>query len=252
MRVKTTRAMGERTSRAVGGVRAAWLLYTLSVAWNCSSKQNAAVRDSTSVAAAASKSTSGTDAVRPDRRRSLLFVGTSITAGLGLDPDSAYPALIQLKIDSAGLPFTVTNAGSSGETTAGLLERLDWLLRGDFDVMVLETGANDGLRGIPAASVRSNIETALRRIAIARPNARVILVQMEVLPNLGPRYAAEFHAVYAEVAKANQVTLMPFLLEGVAGRTNLNQGDGIHPNNAGERIVADNVWKALLPVLTGR
>jgi acyl-CoA thioesterase-1 len=216
----------------------------------CAPNRDAPARDS-GAAAPVSKSSPAPapGAAAANQVRSLLFVGTSLTAGLGLDPDSAYPALIQRKIDSAGLPFSVTNAGVSGETTAGLLERLDWILRGTFDVLVLETGANDGLRGIPAASVRANIQAALSRIAASRPNARVVLVQMEVLPNLGPRYAAEFHAVYPEVAKTSHVTLMPFLLDGVAGRANLNQGDGIHPNDVGERIVAANVWRTLEPVL---
>jgi acyl-CoA thioesterase-1 len=115
--------------------------------------------------------------------------------------------------------------------------------------MVLETGANDGLRGIPAATVRQNITTALSRIRGKRPDARILLVQMEVLPNLGPRYAAEFHAVYPDLAKQPGVLLVPFLLDGVAGRTELNQSDGIHPNQRGERIVAETIWKSLKPVL---
>ena len=184
-----------------------------------------------------------------DTRRTVLFVGTSLTAGLGLEPDSAFPSLIQQKIDAAALPVSVVNAGVSGETTSGLLERLDWLLRAPFDVMVLETGANDGLRGIPAATVRQNITTALSRIRGKRPDARILLVQMEVLPNLGPRYAAEFHAVYPDLAKRPGVLLVPFLLDGVAGRTELNQSDGIHPNQRGERIVAETIWKSLKPVL---
>ena len=136
----------------------------------------------------------------------LLFVGTSLTAGLGLEPDSAYPALIQRKIDSAGLPFEVTNAGVSGETTAGLLERLDWLLRADFSVLVLESGANDGLRGIPTETMRRNLQTAIDRIRAKRPDARILLVQMEALPNLGPQYAREFHDVFPELARKNDIT----------------------------------------------
>ena len=182
-------------------------------------------------------------------RRSVIFVGTSITAGLGLEPDSAYPSLIQQKIDSAGLPVSVVNAGVSGETTSGLLQRLDWLLRGNFDVLILETGANDGLRGIPAGTVRQNIQTAVNRIKASRPSARIMLVQMEALPNLGPRYAADFHAIYPELSKELGVPLVPFLLDGVAGRSELNQSDGIHPNQRGERIVANNIWKSLRPVL---
>ena len=182
-------------------------------------------------------------------RFSLLFIGTSLTAGLGLEPDSAYPLQIQRKIDSAGLPFDVTNAGVSGETTSGLLDRLDWLLRGKPDVIVIESGANDGLRGLPVAAVRTNLQQALARIHAALPQTRVALVQMEVLPNLGPQYARDFHAVYPELAAANHVTLLPFLLADVGGRRDLNQGDGIHPNYAGERIVANAVWRALEPLL---
>jgi acyl-CoA thioesterase-1 len=180
-------------------------------------------------------------------RRGLLFVGTSLTAGLGLEPDSAYPMLIQAKIDSAGLPYEVTNAGVSGETSAGLLDRLDWLLRGRFDVLVLETGANDGLRGIPTATLKRNLETAIDRIRAARPEAQLVLVQMEALPNLGPEYASAFHALYGDVAREKRVPLLPFLLANVAGHRELNQSDGMHPNHVGEHIVAENVWRGLEP-----
>ena len=181
----------------------------------------------------------------------MLFAGTSLTAGLGLDPDSAYPMQIQRKIDSAGMRFEVVNAGVSGETSSGLLDRLDWLSRANFDVLVLETGANDGLRGIPTATLKQNIETAIDRIKASRPDARIALVQMEVLPNLGPKYASDFHAVYTKVAKEKGVTLLPFLLANVAGHRELNQADGVHPNYVGERIVTDNVWRGLRPVLEG-
>jgi len=179
----------------------------------------------------------------------LLFIGTSLTAGLGLNPDSAYPQLIQEKIESAHLPFDVVNAGVSGETTAGLLRRLDWLLKGNFDVVVVETGANDGLRGTSVATVKENLRTILSRIRTARPKARVLLVQMEAPPNLGPAYTQGFHALYADVAKETGATLIPFLLQGVAGDRDLNQADGIHPNQRGEHIVADNVWRSVEPVL---
>lgn len=180
----------------------------------------------------------------------MLFVGTSLTAGLGLDPDSAYPQLIQQKIDSASLPFEVVNAGVSGETTSGLLQRLDWLMRGNLDVIVVESGANDGLRGTPVATVRENLRTILARIKMAHPSARIILVQMEAPPNMGPQYTRAFHQMYADIARESGATLMPFLLNGVAGNRNLNQADGIHPNQRGEHIVAENVWRTLEPVLT--
>jgi acyl-CoA thioesterase I len=182
----------------------------------------------------------------------VLFVGTSLTAGLGLDPDSAYPQLIQHKLDSAGLGYEVVNAGVSGETSAGLLRRLDWLLRGTFDIVVLETGANDGLRGTPVATVRRNIRTIVDSIRVTRPSTQLFLVQMEAPPNLGERYTREFHALYGEVAQESGATLLPFLLEGVAGNSALNQGDGIHPNMQGERIVAENVWRGLSPALAAK
>ena len=191
----------------------------------------------------------GATAVAAPGTHTVLFVGTSLTAGLGLNPDSAYPQLIQQKIDSANLPFATVNAGVSGETTAGLLRRLDWLLKGSFDVVVVETGANDGLRGTPVATVKENLRTIVSRIRSTRPNARVLLVQMEAPPNLGPQYTRAFHAMYGDVAKETGATLIPFLLQGVAGDRELNQADGIHPTQRGEHIVADNVWRSIEPVL---
>jgi acyl-CoA thioesterase-1 len=207
-----------------------------------------ASRSAPATGADGSVSTSATASGRPV----VLFVGTSLTAGLGLDPDSAYPQLIQQKIDAAGLGYEVVNAGVSGETSAGLLRRLDWLLRGTFDVLVLETGANDGLRGTPVATVRRNIRAILDSVRATRPTARLFLVQMEAPPNLGAKYAREFHDLYVEVARETGATLLPFLLDGVAGNSALNQGDGIHPNMQGERIVADNVWRGLSAALSGK
>jgi acyl-CoA thioesterase-1 len=191
---------------------------------------------------------SSTSADRPV----VLFLGTSLTAGLGLDPDSAYPARIQEKLDSARMNFEVVNAGVSGETAAGLLRRLDWVLRRPASVIVVETGANDGLRGQTVASTKATIGKILDRIAKEQPSAKVLLVQMEAPTNLGARYTTAFHAMYPAVASERGVTLLPFLLDSVAGVPSLNQADGIHPNNVGERIVADNIWRGLQPVLAGR
>jgi acyl-CoA thioesterase I len=182
-------------------------------------------------------------------RHTLVILGTSLTAGLGLDPDQAYPALLQQHIDSAGLPFTVDNAGLSGETSAGALRRVDWLLRVPIDVLVLETGANDALRGLDVDSTRAHIDSLVRTVARAQPGARICLVQMEAPPNLGPQYTKAFHAMYPAVARAEGITLLPFLLQGVAGRPALNQADGIHPNVKGAQIVAATMWRALEPVL---
>jgi acyl-CoA thioesterase-1 len=184
-----------------------------------------------------------------EARRTILFIGTSLTAGYGLDPDSAYPQQIQQLIDSAGLEYNVVNGGVSGETSSSLLRRVDWLLRQPFDLVVIETGANDGLRGVPIETMQGNIQQIIQKIRDARPNARIALIQMEAPPNLGIGYTQRFRRVFPDLAKQTGVMLLPFLLEGVAGRRELNQADGIHPNYEGERIVARNVWKGLRPLL---
>jgi acyl-CoA thioesterase I len=202
---------------------------------------------STPASAPTSRAASGRG--RPSSKKQLLFIGTSLTAGYGLEPDSAYPQLVQQKIDSAGLPFEVTNAGVSGETTSALASRLDWLLRGNFDVVVLESGANDGLRGIPVEGMRANLVSIISRIRGEHPNARVMLVQMEAPPNMGSQYTVAFHDAFPAAAREAGVPLLPFLLDGVAGRPALNQGDGMHPNMTGEHIVASNMWRSLEPIL---
>ncbi len=191
---------------------------------------------------------STTDSATVATRR-LLFVGTSLTAGLGLEPDEAYPALIARRIDSLGLPYRVVNAGSSGETSAGALRRIDWLVREPVDVLVLETGANDGLRGLSVDSMRANVQAIIDRVRATSPNARILLVGMEAPPNLGPRYTSEFRKVFPELAERNDAVLLPFLLDGVAAVDSLNQPDGIHPNAAGSRRVAETVWGALRRLL---
>jgi acyl-CoA thioesterase-1 len=179
----------------------------------------------------------------------IMFVGTSLTAGLGLEPDQAYPALIQQKIDSAGLHYRVVNAGVSGETSAGALRRMDWLLRDPVSVVVLETGANDGLRGQEPDSIRANIQAMIDTIRARQPSARILLVGMNAMPNLGRAYVAQFQAIYPALARTNGLPIVPALLEGVGGVDSLNQADGVHPTAQGQRRLAANVWKTLLPLL---
>lgn len=199
--------------------------------------------------AAASRDGNGATTAPPDSARprpTVLFIGTSLTAGFGIELSQAYPAVVGRMLDSVGRPARIVNAGVSGETSAGAVRRIDWVLRTPADVIVVETGANDGLRGLSVASLKVNVETLLDRIRALQPRARVILVQMEAPPNLGPRYTKEFHDLFPAVAKDKGVELMPFLLDGVAGDPDLNQDDGIHPNASGARIVAANVTSALL------
>ena len=179
----------------------------------------------------------------------VLILGTSLTAGLGLDPDSAYPAALQRLADSTGYRVHIVAAGLSGETSAGALRRVEWLLRDNADVVVIETGANDGLRGLQVDTTRANLVGIIRKVRSANPAARVLLAQMEAPPNLGQRYTRDFHDTFLTVAREEQVPLIPFFLEGIAGVRDLNQDDGIHPNEEGARRAARNMWKALAPVL---
>ena len=185
-----------------------------------------------------------------DSRPAIVFLGTSLTAGYGLpDPSLAYPALIQAKLDSAGRRFRVINAGISGESSAGALSRIDWLLTHDtVAVLVVETGANDGLRGQEPDSVRARIQAIFDRARRANPPPRLVLAGMEAPPNLGDQYTRRFRAVFPDVARANGAALIPFLLAGVAGVDSLNQADGIHPTASGAKLVAANVWSVLEPV----
>ena len=180
----------------------------------------------------------------------IVFLGTSITAGLGLDPEQAYPAIIQRKLDSAGFRYQVINAGVSGETSAGALTRIDWILRQAPAVLVIETGANDGLRGQSPRSVRSNIQAIIDRTRATSPDTEIILAGMQALPNLGDSYVRQFVAIYPELAATNQLRLIPFILDGVGGVDSLNQADGIHPTPQGQEIVGQNVWRVLEPVLS--
>jgi acyl-CoA thioesterase I len=182
----------------------------------------------------------------------VVFLGTSLTAGLGLAPSQAYPAVIQRRLDSLHLPWRAVNAGVSGETSAGALRRLAWVMRQRPAILVVETGANDGLRGMDPDSTRANLEAIVRRARAADPGVTIVLAGMAVPTNLGPRYEAAFRRIFPEVAAREHLALIPFLLEGVGGVDSLNQADGIHPTAAGARIVAGNVWRVLEPLIEGR
>jgi acyl-CoA thioesterase-1 len=190
---------------------------------------------------------STTAATTPSNKKSILFFGDSLTAGYGLsDPtDDAYPAVIQHKIDSIKLPYNVINAGNSGETTAGGLGRIDWVLKQKTDIFILELGANDGLRGIPVKETTKNLQAIIDKVKAKYPNAKIILTGMQVPPSMGADYCNSFKAVFAQLAEKNKIGLVPFLLTNVGGIPKLNQADGIHPTPEGAKIVANNVWKIL-------
>ena len=183
--------------------------------------------------------------------RTLLFFGDSLTAGYGLDDpaDEAFPGLIQKKLDGARLPWRVVNAGLSGETSSGGLRRIDWFLRQPIDGFVLALGANDGLRGIEPELTRTNLAKIIARVREKNPGVLLVVAGMQMPPNLGPEYPRDFAGIFPAVAKQAPATLVPFLLEGVAGQPELNQPDGIHPTAEGHRKVAETVWAHLLPLL---
>lgn len=181
--------------------------------------------------------------------KTILFFGNSLTAGYGLDPTESFPSLIQQKIDSAKLPFNSVNAGVSGETSAGGNGRIDWILNQPVYVFVLELGANDGLRGIPVGETKKNLQAIIDKVKKKYPNAQMVLAGMQIPPSMGQDYALKFRNLYTELAKKNNMTLVPFLLEGVGGIKELNQPDGIHPTSIGAKILAQNVWNVLEPVL---
>jgi len=188
-------------------------------------------------------------AVPADSSRVVLFFGDSLTAGYGVGEEQAFPALVQERLDSLGLDFQVVNAGLSGETSAGGLRRIGWILRRRVDVFVLELGANDGLRGVPLEETEKNLQAILDKVKEKCPQAALVVAGMRLPPNLGPEYAEGFRAIFPRLARRHGATLIPFLLEGVGGAPELNLPDGIHPTAAGHRRVAANVWAVLEPLL---
>ena len=182
-------------------------------------------------------------------KKNIVFFGNSITAGLGLDPTESFPAIIKSRLDSLHLPYQVINAGVSGETSADGVSRIDWILQQPVSIFVLELGGNDGLRGIPPEESKKNLDTIIVRVMRKYTDAKIIIAGMKMPPSMGQRYTQQFQNIFSELARKNKVLLLPFLLEGVGGIDSLNQKDGIHPTAVGARIIADNVWTLLKPLL---
>ena len=179
----------------------------------------------------------------------ILFFGDSLTAGYGLELEEAFPALVQKRLDSLDFKYTVINSGLSGETTSGGRNRLNWVLKQKVDVFVLELGANDGLRGIPLVETRKNLQAIINLVKEKNKDTQIVLAGMQIPPNMGPEYTTEFRKIFPELATENEIALIPFLLEGVAGIPTLNLEDGIHPNTEGHQIVLENVWAVLETVV---
>jgi acyl-CoA thioesterase-1 len=179
------------------------------------------------------------------QKKTILFFGNSLTAGYGVDPSEAYPALIQDKIDSLHLNYKVINAGVSGETTSDGNSRVDWILKQPVDIFVLELGGNDGLRGIPLSVTEKNLQSIIDKVKAKYPGSKIILEGIQIPPNMGQDYTAQFRKIYPQLASKNKIELIPFLLKGVGGDPKLNQRDGIHPTAEGHKIVAENVWEVL-------
>lgn len=182
-------------------------------------------------------------------KKNILFFGNSLTAAYGLNPSQGYVSLIQQRLDSLGLPYRAINAGLSGETTAGGRERVDWVIRQPVDIFVLELGGNDALRGIETAASFDNLSAIIEKVRAKYPDARIILAGMEAPPNMGQEYTSKFRKMYSDLAKKYETELIPFFLEGVGGVPELNQQDRIHPNEKGQFVLRENVWKVLQPLL---
>ena len=181
--------------------------------------------------------------------KNILILGDSLAAGYGVNPEQAFPALLQKKIENAQLPYRIINGGVSGDTTAGGLRRVDWLLKQPVDILLVELGGNDGLRGISPVATKQNLQGIITKAKQKYPGIRIVIAGMQMPPNMGEAYTREFADVFPALAKTNNATLLPFLLEGVGGKEELNQADGIHPNPKGHAIVAETVWKVLSPLL---
>ena len=219
-----------------------FLLFVLSLSCGETNKKETTTVTDTGEASESLKTAASKDKV-------ILCFGNSITAGMGLNLEEAFPALIQNKLDSLGLSYQVINAGLSGETTASGKNRVGWVLNQKVDVFILELGANDGLRGIPLSETKSNLQSIIDLVLEKNPDTKIVLAGMEIPPNMGPEYTSEFRKMFSELAEENKLKLIPFLLNNVAGIPDLNQADGIHPTVEGHKIVAENVWAVLKDIL---
>ena len=220
-------------------------LFLLLTVWGCGSSDT----KTTTNEAAKATPPSETQPTKTATKQIVLFYGNSLTAGYGVEPTQAFPALVGQKIDSAGLKYTVVNAGLSGETTAGGKSRISWVMRQPVAVFVLELGGNDGLRGLPLTATRQNLQAIMDTVRRKSPQATIVLAGMQIPPNMGTTYTKEFRGLFKELADKNKAILIPFLLEDVGGVAKLNQADGIHPTPEGHKIVANTVWQVLKPVL---
>jgi len=218
-------------------------LFLLLILFSCnSSSENSTIEET--------QKKSATKGANEKPKKVILFFGNSITAGYGLESDDAFTTLIQARLDSMDSEYEVINAGVSGETTASGTSRVGWVIeKQPVDIFVLELGANDGLRGLPVVETRKNLEKIIDQVRKVHPNAKIILAGMMIPPSMGPEYSSEFQKVFPELAKNKNVTLIPFILNHVAGIDTLNQADGIHPNVQGEKIVMENIWEVLKDVI---
>ena len=217
-----------------------FILFVVILAFSC---------DQSPKSPAAPSPTPNTQTPPPSNKKTILFFGNSLTAGYGVSPTEAFPALIGRRLDSLHLPFQVVNAGLSGETSAGGKTRIGWILKQRISIFVLELGGNDGLRGIPLIGTTANLQAIIDSVKLRYPDARIVLAGMQIPPNMGADYGTAFRDLYPRLAAANHAILIPFLLQNVGGIPQLNQGDGIHPTAAGHKIVAENVWQVLAPLL---
>lgn len=219
-----------------------WLFAALLSLSACKNESTAPVKGTTS-------GTAQPAVAAPAARKNIVFFGNSLTAAYNLSPEQGFTHLIQQKIDALGLPYRCVNAGLSGETTADGKNRIDWVLKQPMDIFVLELGGNDALRGLPVKASRENLQAIMEKVKKRYPDCKIVLAGMLAPPNLGGTYTRDFQKMYPELAQQHQATLIPFLLENVGGIAALNLEDGIHPNVEGQKIVAENVWKVLKPLL---